>query len=54
MKFEWSDRKNYLNLEKQTKKKGVFMSNIKHREKFDDYDMQDEYDFTNAVRGRFY
>lgn len=40
--------------EKQTKKKGVFMSNIKHREKFDDYDMQDEYDFTNAVRGRFY
>ncbi len=30
------------------------MSNIKQREKFDDYEMQDEYDFTDGVRGRFY
>ena len=30
------------------------MSNIKQREKFDDYEIQDEYDFTNGVRGRFY
>ena len=30
------------------------MSNIKEREKFDDYEMEDEYDFTNGVRGRFY
>jgi len=30
------------------------MSNIKQREKFDDYEVQDEYDFTNGVRGRFY
>ena len=30
------------------------MSNIKQREKFDEYEMQDEYDFSDAVRGRFY
>ena len=36
------------------KKKGFFMSNIKQREKFDDYEMEDEYDFTDGVRGRFY
>ena len=30
------------------------MSNIKEREKFDEYEMKDEYDFTDAVRGRFY
>ena len=34
--------------------KGFFMSNIKQREKFDDYEMEDEYDFTGSVRGRFY
>jgi uncharacterized protein (DUF4415 family) len=30
------------------------MSNIKQREKFDDHEMEDEYDFTDGVRGRFY
>ncbi len=30
------------------------MSNIKQREKFDDYEVQDEYDFTDGIRGRFY
>jgi len=30
------------------------MSNIKQRKKFDEYEMQNEYDFTDAVRGRFY
>ncbi|HIP44179.1 MAG TPA: hypothetical protein EYG93_02430 [Sulfurospirillum arcachonense] len=30
------------------------MSNIKQREKFDDYEMKDEYDFSDGVRGRFY
>ena len=30
------------------------MSNIKQREKFDEYEMEDEYDFTDGVRGRFY
>jgi len=40
--------------EKQIKKKGCFMSNIKEREKYDDYEMLEEYDFSNGVRGRFY
>ena len=30
------------------------MSNIKEREKFDDYEMLDDYDFSGGVRGRFY
>ena len=30
------------------------MSNIKEREKYDDYEMLEEYDFSNGVRGRFY
>ncbi|MBD3789408.1 MAG: BrnA antitoxin family protein [Campylobacterales bacterium] len=30
------------------------MSNIKEREKFDDYEMKDDYDFSGGVRGRFY
>ena len=30
------------------------MSNTKEREKFDNYHMQDEYDFSGGVRGRFY
>jgi len=40
--------------EEQTRKKGFFMRNIKEREKFDDYEMLDEYDFSDGVRGRFY
>jgi predicted DNA binding CopG/RHH family protein len=30
------------------------MSNIKDREKFDNYEMKDEYDFSGGIRGRFY
>ena len=30
------------------------MSNIKDREKYDDYEMLDDYDFSGGVRGRFY
>jgi len=30
------------------------MSNIKEREKYDDYEMLEEYDFSGGVRGRFY
>ncbi len=30
------------------------MSNIKTREKHDDFEMQDEYDFSDGIRGRFY
>ena len=36
------------------KKKGFFMNNTKEREKFDEYEMLDEYDFSDGVRGRFY
>jgi predicted DNA binding CopG/RHH family protein len=30
------------------------MSNIKDRERYDDYEMLEEYDFSDGVRGRFY
>ena len=30
------------------------MSNIKDREKYDDYEMLDNYDFSGGIRGRFY
>jgi len=30
------------------------MSNINEREKFDDYEVEDDYDFEGSVRGRFY
>ena len=40
--------------EKQTRKKGISMSNIKDREKYDDYEMLDDYDFSDGIRGRFY
>ncbi len=40
--------------EKQITKKGNSMSNIKDREKYDDYEMLDDYDFSDGVRGRFY
>jgi len=30
------------------------MSNIKEREKFDDYEVLDDYNFSGGVRGRFY
>ncbi len=40
--------------EKQTRKRGFSMSNIKEREKFDEYEMLDDYDFSDGVRGRFY
>ena len=40
--------------EKQIRKKGSFMSNIKDIEKYDDYEMLDNYDFSDGIRGRFY
>ncbi len=30
------------------------MSSIDDRAKFDEYEMQDEYDFSDGIRGRFY
>ena len=41
-------------LEKQIVKKGNSMSNIKDRKKYDDYEMLNDYDFSDGVRGRFY
>ena len=34
--------------------RGRVMKSAKDREKFDDYEMLDEYDFSDGVRGRFY
>jgi len=34
--------------------KGLFMNNIHEREKFDDFEMLDDYDFSGGTRGRFY
>ena len=30
------------------------MKSAKEREKFDNYEMKDEYDFSDGIRGRFY
>jgi predicted DNA binding CopG/RHH family protein len=30
------------------------MNTIKDRDKFDDYELKDDYDFSDGVRGRFY
>ena len=30
------------------------MKNVEERAKYDDYEMLDEYDFSDGVRGRFY
>jgi uncharacterized protein (DUF4415 family) len=40
--------------EKQTKKKGKLMKNIDSRAKYDNFELEDNYDFTNGVRGKFY
>jgi len=34
--------------------KGLFMSNIHEREKFDDFEMLDDYDFSGGTRRKFY
>lgn len=36
------------------KKKGLSMGNINEREKFDGYELKDDYDFSGGTRGRFY
>ena len=30
------------------------MKNVEQRAKFDDYELEDNYDFSNGIRGRFY
>ena len=41
-------------LEKHQNKKGKIMINVEDRAKYDDFEMQDEYDFSDGIRGRFY
>ena len=43
-----------ISARKVNNKQGNSMSNIKDREKYDDYEMLDNYDFSGGVRGRFY
>ena len=38
----------------QTKKRGDNMKDIKNREKYDEYEIKDDYDFSEGIRGRFY
>jgi predicted DNA binding CopG/RHH family protein len=40
--------------EKQTSKRGKVMSNVNQRAKYDDFELEDNYDFSNGIRGRFY
>ncbi|MFI3158166.1 MAG: hypothetical protein QX199_18635 [Methylococcaceae bacterium] len=30
------------------------MKNVEQRAKFDDYELEDNYDFSDGIRGRFY
>ena len=30
------------------------MSNVEQRAKYDDFELEDNYDFSNGIRGRFY
>ncbi len=39
---------------KANQRESLFMSNIKEREKFDDYEVLEDYDFSGGIRGRFY
>ena len=34
--------------------RGKLMKSVEERAKYDDYEMLDEYDFSDGVRGRFY
>ena len=43
-----------ISARRANQKKGYFMSNIKEREKYDNYEMLDDYDFSEGIRGRFY
>ena len=40
--------------EKQIKKKEKVRKNVKERAKYDDFELEDNYDFTGGVRSRFY
>ena len=38
----------------QIKKRGDSMKDTKNREKYDEYELKDDYDFSDGIRGRFY
>jgi len=40
--------------EKQINKKGKVMRSAEDRAKYDNFELEDNYDFTDGVRGRFY
>jgi predicted DNA binding CopG/RHH family protein len=40
--------------EKQINKKGKVMKDVEYRAKYDDFELKDNYDFNNGIRGRFY
>jgi hypothetical protein len=40
-------------LEKQINRKGKVMKSVKERAKYDNFELEDNYDFSDAVRGRF-
>ena len=43
-----------ISTKKQTKKKRNSTSNTKSREKYDNYEVLDDYDFSGGIRGIFY
>ena len=36
------------------KRRRTDMKNVENREKYDDFELEDNYDFNAAIRGRFY
>ena len=43
-----------ISARKASVKERSFLSDIDDRKKYDDYEMEEEYDFSRGVRGRFY
>jgi len=35
-------------------KKGAIMKDVEQRARFDDFELEDNYDFSDGIRGRFY
>ncbi|MAC85218.1 MAG: hypothetical protein CL624_13895 [Arcobacter sp.] len=57
MKFEWNEDKNTLNKQKHgisfEEAKEIFDDAL-HLSKLDNYELEDNYDFSGGTRGRFY
>lgn len=43
-----------ISARKANNKKEKVMKSVEERAKFDNFELEDNYDFTNGVRGRFY